>query len=255
MKPRANLEVNSKPPLMLAPINLGGPAVYGSYAVTKRIARIDSTLDLKGKYVLDLGCGNGCYTVELARRAAYVCAVDILMQHLKAFRQPLPRVQAAGENLPFAAESFDVVTMIEVLEHTQSDRQVVKECFRILKPGGLLVLFVPNKLYPFESHPCHIGAFAIGPNIPLVSWLPEIFRKRLCYARIYSRKRLFSIGRDAGFHDLQCGYIFPPLDSFPLPFKERYRRAACRLENSPLALLGVSIYVVFQKPGAEMSIT
>jgi ubiquinone/menaquinone biosynthesis C-methylase UbiE len=86
---------------------------------------------------------------------------------VKAFRQPISGVQGAGENLPFSSEKFDVVTMIEVLEHTNSDRQVLKECFRVLKAGGLLVLFVPNKLYPFESHPCHIGAFDLGPNIPL----------------------------------------------------------------------------------------
>jgi FkbM family methyltransferase len=245
-------QADSKPPSTRAPVALGGPASYGSYAVKKRIGKIDETLELTGKCVLDLGCGNGCYTEELASRAAYVCGVDIQMSHLKAFKQSIPRVQAAAENLPFAPKSFDVVTMIEVLEHTDSDREALKECFRVLKPGGRLVLFVPNKLYPFESHPCQVGGFAIGPDIPLVSWFPEILRKRLCHARIYTRKRLFSIALGAGFQDLKSGYIFPPLDSFPLPFKESYRRVACLLENSPLARFGVSIYAVLQKPGATL---
>ena len=56
--------------------------------------------------------------------------------------------RGAAENLPFSSRKFDVVTMIEVLEHTNSDRQVLNECFRVLKPGGRMVLFVPNKLYP-----------------------------------------------------------------------------------------------------------
>jgi N-acetylglucosaminyldiphosphoundecaprenol N-acetyl-beta-D-mannosaminyltransferase len=229
-------------------IRLGGPACYGSYAVRKRIEKIDETLDLKGKWVLDLGCGNGCYTTELSRRAAYVCGVDIQIPHLKSFRQPIPRLQAAGENLPFRSESFDVVTMIEVLEHTHCDHRVLKECFRVLKPGGQLVLFVPNKLYPFESHPCHIGDFSIGPNIPLISWFPELLRNRLCHARIYTRRRLLSMARGVGFQIHTSGYIFPPLDSFPLPFKESYRRAARSLEKSALGKFGVSIYSIFQKP-------
>jgi N-acetylglucosaminyldiphosphoundecaprenol N-acetyl-beta-D-mannosaminyltransferase len=227
---------------------LGRPASYGSYAVRKRIEKIDETLDLRGKSVLDLGCGNGCYTAELARRAALVCGVDLQMTHLKEFRQPIPRVEAAGENLPFASETFDVVTMIEVLEHTRSDEEVLKECFRVLKSGGFLVLFVPNKLYPFESHPCRIGGFSIGPNIPVISWLPDFLRQRLCDARIYTRRKLLSLAKTAGFEHHKSGYIFPPLDSFPLPFKEFYRRATPMLEKTPVSRFGVSIYAVLQKP-------
>lgn len=227
---------------------LGGPAAYGSYAVTKRMAKIDETMDLRGKSVLDLGCGNGCYTAELARRAEFVCGVDLQIEHLSAFRRPIPRVQAAGENLPFASESFDVVTMIEVLEHTRSDEQVLKECFRVLRPEGFLIVFAPNKLYPFESHPCYIGNFSIGPNIPLVSWFPKFLRKRLCHARIYSHRALLLLAKGAGFQSRDVGYMFPPLDSFRLPFKNLYRRVARKLEKSPAARFGVSLCVVLQKP-------
>jgi exopolysaccharide biosynthesis WecB/TagA/CpsF family protein len=226
---------------------LGMPASYGSYGVKKRMRRIDETIDLRGMRILDLGCGNGSYTAELAGRAAYVCGVDRQMSHLKAFREPMPRIQAAGENLPFVSESFDAITMIEVLEHTDSERQVLRECYRVLKPGGFLVLFVPNKLYPFESHPCHLADRSLGPNIPLVSWLPDSVRKRLCHARIYSRRRLLSLACEAGFSNSQTSYIFPPLDSLRLPLKDIYRQAASWLEKSALACLGVSIYAMLQK--------
>lgn len=245
-----NHQVNSK--LTRAPVALGGPAAYGSYAITKRIQKIDETVNLKGKRVLDLGCGNGCYTAELARRAAYVCGVDILMPNLRAFRMQIPRFQATAENLPFASETFDDITMIEVLEHTRCDSNVLEECFRVLKPGGSLVLFVPNKLYPFESHPCHVGTISLGPNIPLVSWLPMSLRKRLCHARIYTRRALFSMARRAGFQVHKSGYIFPPLDSLRLPFKQTYRRLACWIERSPCAVFGVSIYAVLKKPEQPM---
>src|SRR5256884_3307986 len=229
-------------------IKLGGPASYGSYAVEKRMSKIDKTLDLRGMRVLDLGCGNGCYTAELARRAEFVCGIDLHMPHLQVFQEAIPRVQGRGEQLPFASDSFDAVTMIEVLEHTENDAKVLTECFRVLKPGGLLVLFVPNKLYPFESHPCHVGSLEIRPNIPLVSWLPEFLHRRLCHARIYARRKLFAMARGIGFQIQKSGFIFPPLDSFPLPFKDTYRRIAARLERSPLGNFGVSIYAVLAKP-------
>jgi len=235
-------------------IRLGGPASYGSYAVAKRMGKIDKTLDLRGLRVLDLGCGNGCYTEELARRAEFVCGIDVHMPHLQAFQQAIPRVQGRGEQLPFASDSFDAVTVIEVLEHTECDTTVLTECFRVLKPGGLLVLYVPNKLYPFESHPCHIGGLRIGPNIPLVSWLPEFLHKRLCHARIYTRRGLFAMARGIGFQIRKSGFIFPPLDSFPLPFKDPYRRITSRLEDSPLGNFGVSIYAILAKPALSAKV-
>src|SRR6267143_741145 len=235
-------------PMGEAWIRLGGPAPYGSYAVSKRMGKMDQILNFKGMRVLDLGCGNGSYTQELAQRAESVCGIDLYMPYLQAFREAIPRVQGSGEHLPFATGSFDAVTMIEVLEHTNCDTKVLAECFRVLKPGGLLVLFVPNKFYPFESHPCQLGTFSLGRNVPLVSWLPELLRRHICCARIYTRRRLFAIARNVGFQIQKSGFIFPPLDSFPLPFKATYRRIAARLEDSPLGNFGVSIYACLAKP-------
>ncbi|MBI3609165.1 MAG: class I SAM-dependent methyltransferase [Nitrospirae bacterium] len=148
---------------------LGGPAGYGSYAVTKRIGVLDRNLSLTGMKLLDLGCGNGCYTQELMLRAAWVCGLDIQMSNLTAFRNATPRLQGVGENLPLSSASLDAITMIEVLEHTASNAKVLQECMRVLRPGGFLILFVPNKLYPMESHPCHLGRFSIGKNVPFAS--------------------------------------------------------------------------------------
>jgi exopolysaccharide biosynthesis WecB/TagA/CpsF family protein len=231
-----------------ASMRFGGPAEYGSYAVKKRMSKMDQDINFDGMRVLDLGCGNGCYTRELARRAEFVCGTDYHLPHLHEFREAIPRVQARGEQLPFASRSFHAVTLIEVLEHTDSDTKVLEECFRVLGPGGLLVVFVPNKLYPFESHPCRLGRFSIGRNVPLVSWLPEWIRRHVTYARIYTRSGLLAMAKNVGFQIMNAGFIFPPADFFPLPFKESYRRIASRLEHSPLGKLGVSIYAILEKP-------
>jgi len=226
----------------------GRPAEYGSYGVTKRLEKIDQALSLEGMRLLDLGCGNGSYTVELSRRAAWTCGLDVQFNHLKSVPGSIPRVQGVGESLPFKNQSFDCITMIEVLEHTYSDTSVLDECRRVLRDGGKLVLFVPNKLYPFESHPSHLGRLTLGTNVPFVSWLPDFLHGRISSAKIYSRRRIIGVTRAAGFDLSKVGYIFPPLDSFPLPLKDAYRRLARRLEDTPLRNFGVSIFLVLTKP-------
>ncbi len=225
----------------------GRPAEYGSYGVAKRLEKIDQAISLHGMHLLDLGCGNGSYTVELSRRAAWTCGLDLQFNLLQSVPGEIPRVQARGETLPFKNHSFDCITMIEVLEHAQSDACVLEECRRVLRTGGKLVLFIPNKLYPFESHPSHIGGLTLGANVPFVSWLPGFLHRRISSARIYSRRRIIRTARAAGFEESKIGYIFPPLDRFPLPLKHAYRRLAARMEETPLRNFGVSIFLVLTK--------
>jgi ubiquinone/menaquinone biosynthesis C-methylase UbiE len=175
--------------------------------------------------------------------------VDADFSNLTSFQSQIPRILATGEKLPFPSSAFDIVTMIEVLEHTIDDRTVLAECNRILNVDGYLALFVPNKLYPMESHPCHIAKHSIGRNIPLVSWLPSSIRKHLCFAKIYSKRQLLAMARESGFLVEKLSYVYPPVDSFPLPqtFKNLYRTLAWRLEESPLQIFGVSIFALLRK--------
>ena len=238
---------SARPQAALTGRLLGGPAAYGDFGVAARLAKLYRAVDISGLRVLDLGCGIGSYTVELARRAGWVCGLDVQQKHLASFRAQIPRVRALAETLPFAPETFDAVTLIEVLEHTRSDAAVLAECRRVLRPGGRLLLFVPNKLYPLESHPCFLGKNAIGYNIPFASWLPDSVRRHICHARIYSKRKLLALADLAGFQPEVVDYLYPPLDHFPLPFRSQYRALAGRLERTPLRVFGVSIFMVLRR--------
>ncbi|MCL4825414.1 MAG: methyltransferase domain-containing protein, partial [Anaerolineales bacterium] len=85
-----------------------------------------------------------------------------------------PRIlTAAGERLPLPPGMFDLILSHEVLEHVQDDREAVREMIRVLNPGGRIVIFCPNRGYPFETHGIYWrGRYKFG-NIPLVNYLPR----------------------------------------------------------------------------------
>ena len=151
--------------------------------------------------VLDNGCGVGMYVRHLQASGGRVFGLEYEYERLLHAREYSDLLAcAAGENLPYPADSFDLVLSHEVLEHVADDRQAVLEIVRTLKPGGRLVLFVPNRGYPFETHGIYWrGKYHFG-NMPLVNYLPRSWRNKLApHVRVYSRRDLVApVCRSAG---------------------------------------------------------
>ena len=139
----------------------------------------------------------GMYAERLGQYGGQVIGLEYDFERaLEAHGRAALIVYAAGEGLPFPDGSFDLILSHEVLEHVADDRQAVDEMSRLLRPGGRLVLFVPNRGYPFETHGIYWrGRYHFG-NIPLVNYLPRAWRDRLApHVRVYSRsdlERLFA---------------------------------------------------------------
>ena len=101
-----------------------------------------------GGSVLDIGCGRGLYLIALRKMGWKVSGIEIDADSAKCAREQYglsvrtgPAEEALGE---FADKQFDVVTMWHVLEHLFDPSGVLSEVHRILKPGGILMLEVPN---------------------------------------------------------------------------------------------------------------
>jgi SAM-dependent methyltransferase len=107
----------------------------------------------KGKDVLDLGCGAGVEVVRFARAGARVVGVDIAESAVQLTRANLEQqglsatVEVAdGEKLPFADASFDFVYAHGVIQYTNDDRALASEVHRVLRPGGLAMFQVYNRI-------------------------------------------------------------------------------------------------------------
>ncbi|UEM07306.1 class I SAM-dependent methyltransferase (plasmid) [Skermanella rosea] len=99
--------------------------------------------------VLDLGCNNGYGSYELSRHGHRVVGVDVSAEALDDARRRfsadnLEYRQVSGQDLPFEADSFDLITSFQVIEHIVEMEPYLREIRRVLKPGGLAVFTTPN---------------------------------------------------------------------------------------------------------------
>jgi len=208
---------------------------------------------LHGRVFVD-GCGVGMYLGRLAKEARQAVALDIELERtFDASRLADQVVCGAGEHLPFPSNTFDLVLSHEVLEHVQDDRQAVCEIVRLLRPGGRLVLFVPNRGYPFETHGIYWkGKYKFG-KIPLVNYLPRAWRDRLApHVRVYSRGDLQRLFEGLPVKTIRQTIIFGAYDNIIArkPALGRFLKTVLQaLESTPLRVFGLSHYWVIEKTG------
>lgn len=105
---------------------------------------------LKGKRVLDVGCGGGILSESLARKEAEVTGLDVEIGALAVARSHAAQQQLTIDyvNSPienFSADPFDIVTCMEMLEHVPDPAQIIHHCARLLKPGGYLFVSTINR--------------------------------------------------------------------------------------------------------------
>jgi len=99
--------------------------------------------DLKGKKVLDVGCGDGRSFDDLLYAGGELYGVDISPEMLKLAKKRHSNVQlyeTDAINLPFEDDSFDVVTAFFFIVHIKDLESVFDEIYRVLKPGGSFIL-------------------------------------------------------------------------------------------------------------------
>jgi ubiquinone/menaquinone biosynthesis C-methylase UbiE len=154
---------------------------------------------LDGLSVLDVGCGSGWFSREAQRRGARVTSLDIALQLLHETRRKVVtnRVNADACALPFPDAAFDLVISSECIEHTLDPRLALAEIHRVTRPGGRLVVTVPNQAWHFSA--TIADRFKLRPFEGYEHWLGWWEIRRIL-GGLHAR-----IERMRGFH------IVPPL--------------------------------------------
>lgn len=236
-------------PVLGVPIRHGDSGVHGRLGKASRFASWD------GARLLDLGCGNGAYTLEMAKTAQHVIGLDVEPERLDEFNQRIDRAsniricRAAGEYLPLRPDEFDVVFCIETLEHVSDEAATLSEIRRVLRPGGQLLMTIPNKWYIFETHGLRPSWLKGSNRYPFASWLPAAIHRRVSNARIYRVGDIERLLRAAAFMDVKIDWMLPPLDKVEPPLvRKMLRKVIGRFDETPLRRLGVSLVVCATKP-------
>jgi SAM-dependent methyltransferase len=233
-------------------IERGRPSYSWRFGQDRRLEMVGRHVPLDGARILDVGCGIGTYVRRFRHHSTDVHGLEVEPERVAEASRDLPNiVQGVGEALPWPADHFDLVFSNEVIEHVADDRATAREMVRVTRPGGSIVLFAPNRLYPFETHGAYIGGRYVFGNVPLVNWLPDPLRDRLApHVRAYTTRgleRLFA-GERVRLVEHRC--IYPGFDNVTAahPTLGRIlRRALYVAEATPLHVFGLSHFLVLRK--------
>ena len=232
---------------------LGNPSYVWRFGQERRLEMIRQHVPLEGARVLDIGCGLGAYVRRFSDFTPDAYGIDIdAPRVLEGAEAGLTTLGVAlSESLPFADGVFDGVLLNEVIEHVNDDRETIREALRVTRPGGRVVIFAPNRFYPFETHGVYLGKRYVFGNIPLVNYLPDALRNRLVpHARAYTKSRLEGITDGLPCRWIEWTVIYPGFDNVieRKPAAGRVlRRLTYTLEQTPLRRLGLSHLLVLER--------
>lgn len=166
---------------------------YGSYKKIKdnprykKIWKFIIHNDLKGR-LLDIGCADGSFSLPLIRRGLDCYGLEVMEEAVRESEEKGIKVTKGSflEPLPFRDNFFDIVFAGEVVEHTVDDAKFLLDIYRVLKPGGFLILTTPN-LVSFSNR-----------FLMLLGRMPRFVHNEFHY-KIYNSKVLSNKMKSAGF--------------------------------------------------------
>jgi SAM-dependent methyltransferase len=232
---------------------LGNPSYVWRFGQERRLDMVRRHVRLEGATLLDIGCGLGTYLRRLYDFTPQAFGIDIDRARLVLGAEAGVRGLglAVSESLPFRDEIFDAVLLNEVIEHVRNDRETLREALRVTRRGGKVLVFCPNRLYPFETHGIYLGKKYFFGNIPLVNYLPDPLRRKVVpHARAYTRAGLRQVTQGLPARWAEWTVIYPGFDNVVARSRALgavARGTTYRLERTWLRRFGLSHFLALEK--------
>ena len=233
-----------------------GRAQQHSFIAQKRIAL--DFLPAHAARVLDIGSGPAVLADELLERADEYWGIDLSPQMIARGAARMEGHPQAGrctlsvgdaEALAVADGAVDAVVALGLLEYLPSYRRALAEIFRVLRPGGVAVLAVPNRVAAYRR--CRLLADRTRAAMKRVLGRPPRVTEQFCWnpcipARLDEDLRRAGLQRVAGRY---CNFIFYPLHELHAGASLALNRALSGLSDSSLGRwIGAQYVVKARKP-------
>ena len=240
---------NSTAPTHLA---RGKSAESTDLLIQRRHRMVVAMAPPRGGVLLDFGCGTGPQTMLFAPHFDKVLGADVEEGSLRELDRlareanlsdRIETVHYDGFTLPVESGSVDYAISFEVLEHVDDEKRALEELHRVLKPGGVLAMSVPNRWWVFETHGAALPLLKWN-RVPFFSWLPKPIHDRWARARIYSRREITRKLRAAGFTIQQAVYVTAPMDVVRNPALQKgLRTVVFRGDRTSCPFLSTAVLV------------
>jgi 2-polyprenyl-3-methyl-5-hydroxy-6-metoxy-1,4-benzoquinol methylase len=198
--------------------------------------------DLQGQRVLEIGCGMGLHSLELARRGAEVHAVDltenavaVTQARMKEFGFAAEVQRADAESLPYGNDEFDFVWSWGVIHHSARTARIVREIARVLRPQGTARVMVYNRAARAVRITL-LRRYILGGDFMRYSTDETLWRWSDGYSARYYHKEQFEDLFRGFFEDVSCETLGQESDVVPLPRQIRGRVAAQLSAQRKLAI-------------------
>jgi ubiquinone/menaquinone biosynthesis C-methylase UbiE len=239
-------------------ITLGHPSYVWRRGQERRLDLIRQHVALEGRRILDVGCGVGTYVTKFSEFSDQVYGVDIDEEKVEIASRHLKNIfLAPAEKLPFPDNTFDVILLHEVIEHVEDDRATVAEAYRCLRPGGQVIIFAPNRLYPFETHGFFVGSKFVFRLLPLINYTPDLIRNLFCHhVRIYTQRGIKKLFNGLSVKFEVCSHIYPGFDNIAdrrPGLGEFMQRMTDIAESTALRVFGISHFLVVRKDATAVT--